>query len=77
MSKYNEFKPRLKSPKNSIEYNFKWNQPNLSRGLNSLNSASVKVYCGIMQHGQTKEIDRIQSFLRHNVSQGLKGNVLK
>ena len=29
---------RLKSWK--IEYNFKWNQPYLSRGLNSLNSDS-------------------------------------
>ena len=48
---FNEFKPRLKSPKNrflnerrlkswKIEYNFKWNQPYLSRGSNSLNSAS-------------------------------------
>ena len=54
---FNEFKPWLKSAKKrfklsaglnlkKIEYNFKWNQPylsrglNLSRGSNSLNSAS-------------------------------------
>ena len=57
MSEFNEFKPRLKSQKPvsierqlkswKIEYNFKGNQPNLSpglnlsRGLNSLNPASV------------------------------------
>ena len=56
-SEFNEFKPRLKSPKKpvsiqrrlkpwKIKYNFKWNQLylsrglNLSRGSNSLNSAS-------------------------------------
>ena len=41
--KENEFKSRLKSliKPVSIEYNFKWNQSYLSRGLNSLNSASV------------------------------------
>ena len=60
MSEFNEFKPRLESPKNrfqlstglnlkKVEYNFKWNQPYLSRGLNlnrssnSLNSASCLV----------------------------------
>ena len=52
MSEYNEFKPRLKSlwKPVSIERrlkswnilnNFKRNQPYLSHGLNSLNSASV------------------------------------
>ena len=54
LQRFNEFKPRLKSCKNrfqlsarlkswKIEYNFKWNQPYLSRarGLNSLNTASV------------------------------------
>ena len=54
MSKFNEFKPRLKKlvsierwlKSRKIEYNFKKNQPYLSRGLNlshdsnSLNSAS-------------------------------------
>ena len=57
VSEFNEFKPRLKSLKNrvhlsaslnpwKIKYNVKWNQPNLSlglnlsRGSNSLNSAS-------------------------------------
>ena len=57
VSEFKEFEPRLKSAKNrfqlsavlnleKIEYNFKWNQPklsrslNLNRGLNSLNSAS-------------------------------------
>ena len=44
-SEFNEFESRRKSPKNrfqskKIEYNFKWNQPYLSRGSNSLNSAS-------------------------------------
>ena len=49
-SEFNKFKPRLKSAQNkflierlkslNIEYNFKWNQPYLSRALNSLNSAS-------------------------------------
>ena len=45
VSELNEFKPRLKSPQKpviierrlkswKIEYNFKWNQPYLSRGLN-------------------------------------------
>ena len=44
MSEFNEFKPRLKSPKKQflmsaglnlkkIKYNFKWNQAYLSRGL--------------------------------------------
>ena len=55
MSEFNEFKPRLKSPKNLFQlsaglnlekFNFNWNQQYLSRGLNlnrgsnSLNSAS-------------------------------------
>ena len=53
MSEFNEFRPRLKSNKNrfqlsaglnlEIEYNFNWYQPNLSRGSNSLNSASVEI----------------------------------
>ena len=60
-SEFNEFKTRLKSPKKpvlterrlkswTIEYNFKWNQPYLSRGLNltrgsnSLNSTSVYMF---------------------------------
>ena len=40
MSEFNEFKPRLKSPKNRFQMsvglnnNFKCNQPYLSRGLN-------------------------------------------
>ena len=53
-SEFNEFNPRLKSPKNRIqstarlkswknEYNSKWNQPYLSRGSNSFNSASVSL----------------------------------
>ena len=53
VSGFNEFKPRLKSPKNRFQLcdglnleKFNWNQPylspglNLSRGSNSLNSAS-------------------------------------
>ena len=57
MSEFNEFKPRLKSARTrfsierrlkswNIEYNFKWNQPylsrrlNLSRGSNYLDLAS-------------------------------------
>ena len=57
MSKFNELEPRLKSSKNwfqlkqswNNEYDFKWNEPYLSRGLNlgrgsnSLNSASGKI----------------------------------
>ena len=60
VSEFNEFEPRLKSTQNlisierrlkswNIEYNFKWNQPclsrvsNLSRGLNSLNLVSVRI----------------------------------
>ena len=52
-SEFNEFKPRFKFSEHqlinkswNIEYNFKWNQPylsrisNLSRGSSSLNSAS-------------------------------------
>ena len=53
LSEFNEFRTRLKSPKNrfqlsavlnlkKIEYNFKWSQPYLSRGSNSLNSASCR-----------------------------------
>ena len=55
VSEFNEFEPSLKSAKNwfylsasqNIEYNFKWNQPylsrvlNLSRGSNSLNATFV------------------------------------
>ena len=51
VSEFNKFEPRLKSAKNrflystgmkswNIKYNFKWNQPYLSRVTNSLNSAS-------------------------------------
>ena len=51
VSEFNEFKPRLKSPQNRFQLSaglnleklntiFKWNQPYLSRGSNSLNSAS-------------------------------------
>ena len=46
-SEFNELEPRLKPVSNerrlkswNIEYNFKWNQPNLSRGPNFLSSAS-------------------------------------
>ena len=52
VSEFNKLKPRLKFPQKpvSIErrlkswkivYNFKWNEPYLSRGSNSLNSVSV------------------------------------
>jgi len=55
VSEFNEFYPRLKFAQTrfqlsagvNLEYNFKWNQPclsrvsNLSRGLNYLNSATV------------------------------------
>ena len=67
MSEFNELKPRLKSPQNrfqlsaglnleKINYNFKWNRPylspglNLIRGSNSLNSASGWDIC-MMQTG--------------------------
>ena len=54
-SEFNEFEPRLKSTKKpvlikhglkslNIEYNFKWNQPYLSRGLNSLNSIFLTLF---------------------------------
>ena len=55
--KENEFKSRLKSliKPVSIEYNFKWNQSYLSRGLNSLNSASVLPQNKIWIHSLSKD----------------------
>ena len=73
---FKEFEPRFKSAKINqktslnlapgykswnIWYNFKWNQPYLSRGLNlnrrsnSLNSASVRVFIDVFAFGELKD----------------------
>ena len=73
---------RVSNPTKSwkIEYNFKWNQPNLSRGLNlnrdlnSLNSASVHLYkyCSLFVSNKRK-IHRARHFENnsHNPREGL------
>ena len=73
---FNEFEPRLKSAKNRFQlsadlnlkkYNFKWNQPYLSRGLNlsrcsnSLNSASGLFVCVCSNTGMYLALSKVLS----------------
>ena len=68
MSESNEFKPRLKSPKNLFQLSAGLNlekfntilsgMPNLSRGSNSLNSASGLIWSKEKKCGDPIEINK-------------------